>query len=130
MSAPREQLLCHLDELPEEGSARGFDLAGQGRATVFAVRHGGALHVYVDSCPHHDTPLPWRRDAYLSAAGDHIVCAAHGALFDIRSGRCVLGPCLGEHLQPVRWREAEGQLLCLLDQPALPFQDHPPDTQP
>ena len=119
MLAPREHLLCHLDELPE-GSARGFDLNGEGRATVFAVRCRGALRVYADSCPHHGTPLPWRRDAYLSAAGDHIVCAAHGALFEIDSGRCVLGPCLGEHLQPVVWRALDGQLLGLLDPPAAP----------
>ncbi len=29
------------------------------------------------------------------------MCAAHGALFDIATGRCVLGPCLGDALTPV-----------------------------
>lgn len=29
------------------------------------------------------------------------MCAAHGALFDIPTGRCTLGPCLGDALTPV-----------------------------
>jgi nitrite reductase/ring-hydroxylating ferredoxin subunit len=45
--------------------------------------------------------MAWRKDQYLNAAGDRIVCAAHGALFDIPTGRCTLGPCLGEALTPV-----------------------------
>jgi nitrite reductase/ring-hydroxylating ferredoxin subunit len=45
--------------------------------------------------------MAWRKDAYLNAAGDRIVCAAHGAQFDIESGVCTLGPCLGQRLQPV-----------------------------
>jgi nitrite reductase/ring-hydroxylating ferredoxin subunit len=45
--------------------------------------------------------MAWRKDAYLNAAGNRIVCAAHGALFLVDSGRCVRGPCLGESLHPV-----------------------------
>ena len=46
--------------------------------------------------------MAWRKDAYLNAAGDRIVCAAHGAQFEVDTGRCTLGPCLGESLTPVR----------------------------
>ena len=60
--------LCRLDALPDR-SARGFDPLGRGADTVFVVRRGGALHAYLDRCPHFgDTPLPWRKDAYLNAA--------------------------------------------------------------
>lgn len=96
-------MLCRLDELPESGS-RGFDPEGRGQNSVFAVRRAGAVHVYADSCPHHGTPLAWRRHAYLNAAGDRIVCSAHGAQFEIETGICVLGPCLGDQLMPVPWR--------------------------
>lgn len=92
--------LCHLDELPD-GGARGFDPRGRGRDTVFVVRRGEALRAYENACPHHGTPLPWRKDAYLNASGDRIVCAAHGALFDLDTGACTLGPCLGDALTPV-----------------------------
>jgi nitrite reductase/ring-hydroxylating ferredoxin subunit len=92
--------LCHLSDLPESGS-RGFDPEGSGQSTLFIVRQGERLFAYADACPHLDTPLAWRRHAYLNAAGDHIVCAAHGALFEISTGLCTLGPCLGESLRPL-----------------------------
>lgn len=106
----REHVLCRLDALPE-GGARGFDPEGCGQTSVFAVRHGGVVRVYADRCPHHGTPMAWRRDAYLNAAGDRIVCAAHGAQFEIDTGRCVLGPCLGDRLDPVPWHVAGSDLV-------------------
>ncbi len=92
--------LCHLDDLPD-GGARGFDPQRPGAAPMLVVRRGRQVHGYVDACPHQGTPLAWRRDAYLDAARERIVCAAHGALFEIGTGRCVLGPCLGDALTPV-----------------------------
>ena len=92
--------LCHIDELPDGGS-RGFDPQRGGQDTLLIVRQGRELFGYTDACPHHGTPMAWRKHAYLDAAGQHIVCAAHGALFDIASGLCVLGPCLGDRLSPV-----------------------------
>jgi nitrite reductase/ring-hydroxylating ferredoxin subunit len=92
--------LCHIDDLPDGGS-RGFDPQRGGQDTLLVVRQGRELFAYADACPHHGTPMAWRKDAYLDAAGQHIVCAAHGALFDIDSGLCVLGPCLGDTLSPV-----------------------------
>jgi nitrite reductase/ring-hydroxylating ferredoxin subunit len=92
--------LCHLDDLPD-GDARGFDLRGLGRDTVFVVRQGAALHGWLNVCPHHGAALAWRKHAYLNAARDRIVCSAHGAQFEIHTGACTLGPCLGQSLTPV-----------------------------
>lgn len=93
--------LCMADDVPEGGS-RGVDAHGEGRDTVLLVRRDGRLYGYLDACPHHGgTPMAWRKDAYLNAAGDRIVCAAHGALFDIPTGVCTLGPCLGQSLTAV-----------------------------
>lgn len=100
--------LCHLDDVPEEG-ARGFDPEGEGRDSIFVVRRGGAVFVYQDACPHYlgATSLPWRKNAYLGADGQFIVCAAHGAAFEIETGRCVRGPCLGDSLTGVTFHIAE-----------------------
>jgi nitrite reductase/ring-hydroxylating ferredoxin subunit len=93
--------LCRDDEL-EEGESRGFDPWNEGRDTVLLVRHGGEVHGWRDACPHHGgTPMAWRKDAYLNYDRNRIVCAAHGAQFDIVSGACLLGPCLGQSLQRV-----------------------------
>lgn len=92
--------LCHLDELPE-GEARGFDPMQRGRDALFIVKLGATLKAYRNRCPHQGASLPWRKNAYLNADGTRVVCAAHGALFDIDTGQCVQGPALGEALEPM-----------------------------
>ncbi|MGN6650505.1 Rieske (2Fe-2S) protein [Trinickia sp.] len=93
--------LAHVDDLCDPG-ARGFGPEGTGRDTLFVVRRGTELRAYRNACPHFgDTPMAWRKDAYLNGDGTRIVCHAHGAQFDIASGECLLGPCLGQRLTPV-----------------------------
>ena len=102
MSKPFSPIrLAHVDDFPDPG-ARGFDPRGAGHDTLFVVRRGAVLRAYRDACPHFgDTPMAWRKDAYLNGDGARIVCHAHGAQFDIGSGECLLGPCLGQRLTPV-----------------------------
>ncbi|WP_022982105.1 Rieske (2Fe-2S) protein [Ideonella sp. B508-1] len=108
--------LCHRDTLAD-GQARGFDLEGEGQDQFFLVGHGGALHAWRNACPHVDgAPMAWRRDAYLSPDGRQVMCHAHGARFEPDTGRCVQGPCLGQHLQPVPLHiDAQGQVWRAVD---------------
>jgi nitrite reductase/ring-hydroxylating ferredoxin subunit len=102
--------LCHLDDLPVIGS-RGFDPQHTGQDSLLLVRRGEQVFAYVDRCPHHDTPMAWRKDAYLNGPGDRIVCAAHGAQFEIDTGVCTLGPCLGQSLTALPLtRNAHGEV--------------------
>jgi nitrite reductase/ring-hydroxylating ferredoxin subunit len=90
--------LCLLEDL-EDGNSRGFDPHGAGRDTVFIVRRGARVSAWRDACPHVDgAPLAWRKDAYLNADRSAIVCYGHGAMFDIETGACLQGPCLGQSL--------------------------------
>lgn len=93
--------LTTLTQLPDPGSL-GFDPGGTGQDTLMLVRRGSEVFAYLDSCPHHGgTPMAWRKNAYLNGDGSRIVCAAHGAQFDIASGECLRGPCLGQRLTPL-----------------------------
>jgi len=119
--------LCAFTDLPD-GGARGFDPLDRGRDTVFAVRRGGTVRVWADRCPHHGTPLPWRKHAYLNAAGDRIVCSAHGALFEPDTGLCVQGPCLGESLRSLACTLTDDGELMLdmrIPEPSIPPGDNP-----
>jgi nitrite reductase/ring-hydroxylating ferredoxin subunit len=92
--------LCHPGDIAE-GTARGFDPTGSGRDTLFVVRRNG-LHAWRNQCPHWDnTSMAWRKDAFLNRDGTRIVCAAHGAQFEIDTGLCTLGPCIGDSLTRV-----------------------------
>ena len=96
---PERIRLCRADEIGDK-SARGFDLDGEGTDTIFVVRVGGKLTAWRNACPHQGAAMALRRDVYLNAAGDRIVCYAHGAEFDPASGECLQGPCLGGRLRP------------------------------
>lgn len=88
-------------ELIADGAARNFVLQiGEARFHGFAVRQGQDVHGYVDRCPHAGLPLAQQLDAYLAPGGDLIACSWHGALFDIATGACVGGPCVGQALRP------------------------------
>jgi nitrite reductase/ring-hydroxylating ferredoxin subunit len=91
-------VLCRIDDLPD-GGARGFEVPGLA-CKVIVVRKGESVHGWRDFCPHYKggTPMAWKRDAYLNGPRTHIACHAHGALFDIETGACVQGPCLGRRL--------------------------------
>ena len=95
--------LCRLDAIPD-GEARGFEAAPGGFTGLFAIRRGDIVHVYVNSCPHIGVPLDWAPNRFLSTDRKRIVCAMHGAEFTIAEGRCLAGPCLGDHLQKVPLR--------------------------
>lgn len=91
--------LCHLDDL-KDNQAKGFDPQDEGKDSMFIVRKGTRVFAYYDQCPHYDgsTTLAWRRHAYLNSKAEVIVCAAHGAEFEVDTGLCIHGPCIGESL--------------------------------
>ena len=99
---PTLMRLCHVDDVAE-GQARGFEVSPGWRRKVIVVRRGGRLFGWLDACPHYPggTPMAWKSDAYFNGEGTHLSCHSHGALFDIETGHCVLGPCLGQALTNV-----------------------------
>lgn len=96
------QPLCHVDSLGE-GEALGFDPQQCGQTTVFAIRYRGQIYLWRNRCPHLDTPLNWRRNAFFNGSGDKLACFAHGALFEPDSGLCIQGACLGQRLTTLAW---------------------------
>ncbi len=103
--------LCELDLLPDPG-ARGFVLQiGEAYFHGFVVRKDGAVHGYVDRCPHAGLPLPQALDVYLTLDGSLIQCSWHGALFRIEDGGCVGGPCAGALLTPWPVQVVDGRLM-------------------
>lgn len=107
---PKLRALCRVDDI-REGGSRGFGPAPGGFTGLFAVRSGGQVFVYVNSCPHLGAPLDWAPNRFLSSDRTRIVCATHGAEFTIEDGMCVRGPCLGAGLEPVMIHIKDGMIL-------------------
>ena len=74
----------------KDDSAKGIEIDGK---RLFAVRKQGQIHVYWNRCPHLGTPLEWEEDKFLDGDNALIQCATHGALFQIETGKCLVGPC-------------------------------------
>jgi nitrite reductase/ring-hydroxylating ferredoxin subunit len=97
----QNQRICHISDVAD-GQPRGFAHFGH-REKVIVLRKNGQLHAYRDACPHYEggTPMAWKSDAYLNGDGTYLACHSHGALFEMETGVCVAGPCLGQKLTRV-----------------------------
>ena len=98
--------LCHIDELTDPG-AKGFEIDEH---NLFAIKRDGEVFVYLNSCPHIGIPLEFLPDDFLDSEQRFILCANHGALFEIDNGMCVSGPCHGQALIAVPFRINDGHI--------------------
>ncbi len=90
-----------LDQLDDPG-CREFQVGdGQWPLRGFVVRQGDAVYAYENYCMHVGHPLNWMPDAFLTKDLSSIICASHGALYEIDTGFCFAGPCLGKSLRRV-----------------------------
>lgn len=93
--------LCLIDDLPKKG-AKGLGYKGL-NAKYFAIQKDGEIFIYLNSCPHNLVPLEYRKDKFLTPCEEKIICYAHGAQFDIKTGECISGVCKGEYLTPIEF---------------------------
>jgi nitrite reductase/ring-hydroxylating ferredoxin subunit len=95
-------VLCRLDDIAD-GESNGFIMTRPegGRVGVLAVRRGGKVFAYVNSCPHTGAPLDFQEGKFLNPDKTLIQCSTHGALFRVHDGFCVKGPCIGKSLVPI-----------------------------
>jgi nitrite reductase/ring-hydroxylating ferredoxin subunit len=103
---PAQQALCRLDEVPESGATAVDAMLADGEESVIVLRRDGAVHAYVNVCPHAGRRLDYAPGKFL-LKGDTLICAVHGATFQQTSGTCVAGPCCGDALRelPVSVRD-------------------------
>ena len=104
----QEVTIAHLDEIEDRG-CREFSIGdGDWPFKGFVVRVGDEVFAYQNFCVHVGHPLNWTPDDFLTADRDRIVCASHGALYEIETGRCVGGPCRGKALRRVDCEVRDG----------------------
>ena len=102
--------LCQTDDIPDPGS-KAFELK-QGRKTIslFVVHKDGSFSAYINSCPHTGVNLEWQEDQFLDMDNMFIQCSTHDALFEIDTGVCIAGPCVGDSLETVELLIENGQV--------------------
>jgi nitrite reductase/ring-hydroxylating ferredoxin subunit len=73
-------------------------------------RDGPAVRAWLNICPHAGRRLDWSPGQFLKSRDGLLVCAVHGASFELREGACVAGPCRGDRLNPVALEVRDGQV--------------------
>jgi nitrite reductase/ring-hydroxylating ferredoxin subunit len=111
---PTGEPLCEIADIAP-GHSRGFRIEGESVPVLaFLVRPLGAradeVYGYVNQCAHRSMPLEWVEDEFLDEARKVIVCATHGAIFRIKDGLCIEGPCPGKSLQALSLDVREGRV--------------------
>ena len=66
------------------------------------VHRDSRFTAFINSCPHTGVNLEWQEDTFLDLDKSFIQCSTHDALFDITSGECIFGPCVGDYLIPIQ----------------------------
>lgn len=103
-----EVVVGRLDALDDPG-CREFTIGdGDWPFRGFVVRRGDAVFAYQNFCVHVGHPLNWKPHEFLTQDGERIICASHGAEYEIEGGLCVAGPCRGKSLRRVETRVEDG----------------------
>lgn len=106
-----EVIVGALDELDDPGCREFCIGEGDWPFKGFVVRRGDAVFAYQNYCMHVGHPLNWRPNEFLNQDSSLIVCASHGALYEIDSGICVSGPCPGKTLRPIEVEVRNGTIV-------------------
>ena len=108
MNAEQETAVGRLDELDDPGCREFAIGGGDWPFRGFVVRKGEQVFAYQNFCAHVGHPLNWRPDEFLTKDKTSIICASHGATYDIESGTCFAGPGKGRALRKVDIEIREG----------------------
>ncbi len=103
-----EVAVGELNDLDDPG-CREFTIGdGDWPFRGFVVRQGGDVFAYQNFCAHVGHPLNWSPNKFLTKDKSAIICASHGATYDIATGDCFAGPASGKALRKVDLVVREG----------------------
>ncbi|EHA16432.1 Rieske 2Fe-2S domain-containing protein [Halomonas sp. HAL1] len=90
VNAPQEGAIVCPSNVIQEGNAHCMEVISNGGTfPIVATRINGTIYCYVNACPHQYLPLNYRSNVIISSDGHHLLCSAHGAAFDIKTGNCL-----------------------------------------
>ena len=112
--AATQRVICDSAALEDGGRGIRFTVehAG-GAAAAFAVRYDTFVYAYLNSCAHVPIELDWLEGEFFDQSGLYLICATHGATYEPSTGQCIMGPCKGQRLIPLKVEERGGKVYLL-----------------
>ena len=102
--------LCPLAAVPDQGFHSVVAVLDGDAETLVLYRDGEQVRAWLNVCPHAGRALDWAPGQFLKSREGHLVCAVHGASFELEGGTCVAGPCKGDALRAVPLRVQDGMV--------------------
>ncbi|MDQ3617133.1 MAG: Rieske (2Fe-2S) protein [Pseudomonadota bacterium] len=93
--------LLRLEHLADGAFAEVEAVIDGDAESLLLYRDGDGVRAWLNICPHAGRRLDWAPGQFLKSRDGLLVCAAHGASFELDAGECVAGPCRGESLRAV-----------------------------
>lgn len=90
-----------LSSLPERSPLALEALIDGQTEALIVFREGDAVRAWLNICPHAGRRLDWSPGRFLQGKDGSLICAAHGASFELGRGDCTAGPCRGQSLRAV-----------------------------
>ena len=111
-SARDARVLARLDQI-EDGGFLEVEavLPGGDAESLILHRDGDAVRAWLNVCPHAGRRLDWAPGRFLKSKAGELVCAVHGATFELQGGVCVAGPCRGDSLKALTVDVVDGGVL-------------------
>lgn len=109
-SASPGTVLAVVEQI-EDGGFHEIEAMLDGDAeSLILHRDGDAVRAWLNVCPHAGRRLDWAPGKFLKSKTGHLVCAVHGATFELQGGECVAGPCRGAQLCAVAVHVRDGNV--------------------
>ncbi|NUO75297.1 MAG: Rieske 2Fe-2S domain-containing protein [Lysobacter sp.] len=95
------QPLISLERIAVGGFAEAEASIDGDAESLLLYRDETGVRAWLNICPHAGRRLDWAPGQFLKSKDGLLVCAAHGASFELGGGTCVAGPCRGEALRAI-----------------------------
>ena len=102
--------LIAFDHLEDGGFAEVEAVIEGDAESLVLFRQGQGVRAWLNVCPHAGRRLDWAPGKFLKSKEGHLICAAHGASFELGDGVCVAGPCRGDSLRAVAVTVVDGEV--------------------
>ena len=104
-------VLIALDRIQDGGFAEAEAMLDGDAESLILHRDGDRVRAWLNVCPHAGRRLDWAPGRFLKGRDGTLVCAAHGASFELVRGQCVAGPCRGASLRAIPIEVRDGVVL-------------------
>ena len=103
--------LARLEQIEDGGFAEAEAVLDGDPESLILHRDGAAVRAWLNVCPHTGRRLDWAPGKFLKSKDGLLVCAVHGASFELQRGQCVAGPCRGDCLRAVAVEVRDGNVM-------------------